>query len=76
VEIDGPAVSALWHAIAEVKQRWSVKNVLSRAPPCFVRHIKPLVPAALAVVSTFMARSLYVYSMRKAWTPAVEALIS
>jgi hypothetical protein len=41
----------------EVKQRWSVigwvtKNLLSRAPPCFGRHVKPLVPAAFAVVST------------------------
>jgi hypothetical protein len=48
---------ALQHAIVEVKQRWSVirrvtKNVLSRAPPCFGRHVKPLIPAAFAVVST------------------------
>jgi hypothetical protein len=55
--LDGPAVSAIRHAIAEVKQRWSVmrwmtKNLLSRTPPCFGRHVKPLVPAALAVVST------------------------
>jgi hypothetical protein len=40
----GPAISGLWCAIVEVKQRWSVigwvtKNVLSRAPPCFGRHI-------------------------------------
>jgi hypothetical protein len=38
--------------IAEVKQRWSVigwvtKNLLSRAPPCFGRHVKPLVPVNL-----------------------------
>jgi hypothetical protein len=44
-------------AIAEVKQRWSVIgwvtiNLLSRAPPCFGRHVKPLVPDAFAVVST------------------------
>jgi hypothetical protein len=56
-ELDGPAVSALRRVIAEVKQRWSVtgwvtKNVLSRAPPCLGRHVKPLVPAAFAVVST------------------------
>jgi hypothetical protein len=55
-ELDGPTVSALRRAIAKVKQRWSVigcvtKN-LSRAPPCFARHVKPLVPAAFAVVST------------------------
>jgi hypothetical protein len=50
-ELDGPAVSALRRAIAEVKQRWSVigwvtKNLLSRAP-----HVKLLVPDAFAVVS-------------------------
>ncbi|RVE45201.1 hypothetical protein evm_010142 [Chilo suppressalis] len=46
-------------AIVEVKQlsQWSVigwvsKNLLSRVPPCFGRHVKPLVPAASAVVST------------------------
>ncbi|RVE43327.1 hypothetical protein evm_012031 [Chilo suppressalis] len=46
-------------AIVEVKQlsQWSVigwvtENLLSRAPPCFGRHVKPLVPAASAVVST------------------------
>jgi hypothetical protein len=41
----------------EVKQVWSVigwvtKNLLSVDPPCFERHVKPLVPAAFAVVST------------------------
>jgi hypothetical protein len=56
VELDGP-VSALRRAIAEVRQRWSVigwvtKNLLSRAPPCFGRHIKQLVPVAFAVIST------------------------
>jgi hypothetical protein len=40
-----------------MKQRWSVmrwvsKNLLSRAPSCLGRHVKPLVPAAFAVVST------------------------
>jgi hypothetical protein len=46
-------------AIAEAKHRsqwpvlgWVTKNLLSRAPPCIGRHVKPLVPAALAVVST------------------------
>jgi hypothetical protein len=53
-ELDGPAVFALQRAIAEVKQRcsvigWVTKNLLSRAPPCFGRHVKPLVPAAFAV---------------------------
>jgi hypothetical protein len=52
-ELDGPAVSAPRRAIAEVKQRWSVKrwvtkNLLFPAPPCFGRHVKPLVPAAFA----------------------------
>jgi hypothetical protein len=28
------------------------QNLLSEAPPCFGRHVKPLVPAAFAVVST------------------------
>jgi hypothetical protein len=55
-ELEGPAVSVLQRAIAEATQRWSVigwltKNLLSRAPPCFRRHVKPLVPAAFAVVS-------------------------
>jgi hypothetical protein len=31
---------------------WVTKNLLSRAPPCFGRHVKPLVPAAFAVVSS------------------------
>jgi hypothetical protein len=53
-EFDGPTVSALQRAIAEV-QRWSVigwvtKNLLSRAPPCFKRHVKP---AEFALVSTY-----------------------
>jgi hypothetical protein len=43
--------------IVEVKQRrsvivWATKNLLSRSSPCFGRHVKPLVPAAFAVVST------------------------
>jgi hypothetical protein len=50
-------VSALRRAIVEVKQRWSVigwvtKNLLYQVPLCFGRHVKPLVPAAFAVVST------------------------
>jgi hypothetical protein len=53
----GRRFSALRRAIAEVKRRWSVirwvtKNILFRAPPCFGRHIKLLVPSAFAVVST------------------------
>jgi hypothetical protein len=54
-ELDGPAVSALRRANAEVKQRWSVigwvtKNLLSRASACFGRHVKPLAPASFVVV--------------------------
>jgi hypothetical protein len=57
-ELDGPAVNALRRDIAEVKQRWSVigwvtKNLLTLVPPCFGRHVKLLVPAAFAVVSTY-----------------------
>jgi hypothetical protein len=57
-ELHGPTVSAFRRAIAEVKQRWSVigwvtKIFLSLAPPCFGRHVKPLVPAAFAVVGTY-----------------------
>jgi hypothetical protein len=28
------------------------QNLLSRVSPCFGRHVKPLVPAAISVVST------------------------
>jgi hypothetical protein len=46
-ELDGPTVSLLRRVIAEIKKRcsaigWVIKNVLSRAPPCFGRHVKPL----------------------------------
>jgi hypothetical protein len=56
-ELDGPAASALERMLAEAKQRWSIigwvtKNLLSRAPPGFERHVKPLVPDTFAVVST------------------------
>jgi hypothetical protein len=52
-----PVISALRHAIAVVKRRWSVigwvtKSILCRAPPCLGRYVKPLVSAAFAVVST------------------------
>jgi hypothetical protein len=55
--LDGAAVIARRRAIVVVKQRWSVnawvtKNLISRAPPCFGRHVKPLVLAAFANVST------------------------
>jgi hypothetical protein len=31
---------------------WVTKNLISQAPPCFGRHVKPLVPVAFAIVST------------------------
>jgi hypothetical protein len=45
-ELDGPAVSALRRAIAEVKQRWSVMRWVVK-----ICHLE-LVPAAFTVVST------------------------
>jgi hypothetical protein len=38
-------------AIAEAKQRFqrAVQSLLSRAPPYFGRHVKPLIPAAFVV---------------------------
>jgi hypothetical protein len=62
-ELNGPAVSA--RAIAEVKQRWAAigwvtKNLSSRAPSCFGRHVKPLDLAPFVVVSTYQpALGLY-----------------
>jgi hypothetical protein len=85
-ELDGLLISALRCTIAEVKQRWSVigwvtKYLLSRASPCFERHVKPLVPAAFAVVCTHQPAlgpcggpfSLCV--IRKDCAPAVGTLI-
>jgi hypothetical protein len=56
-ELDGPAISVIWRAIVEAKQRWSVigwvtKHLLSRVTPCIGKHEKSLVLAAFAVVST------------------------
>jgi hypothetical protein len=31
------------------------QNLLSGVPPCFVRHVKPSVPAAFAVDSTLLS---------------------
>jgi hypothetical protein len=52
-ELDRPAVSTT----VKAKQRWSVigwvtKNLFARAPPCFGRQVKPLLPAAFIVVWT------------------------
>jgi hypothetical protein len=55
-EIEGPAVSALGERSRKLSNvldshRMGDQNLLSRAPPCFVRHVKPLVPVTFAVVS-------------------------
>jgi hypothetical protein len=52
--------SVLRRATAEVKQclsvmRWVTKNLLSRGPSCFGKHMKPLIPAAFTVVSTLQS---------------------
>jgi hypothetical protein len=57
LERDGPAISALWYAIAEVKQRWSVigwvtKVLLSRALPLFGMLVKSLVPHLQSLAPT------------------------
>jgi hypothetical protein len=36
----------------KVNHRMNDQNLLSRAPPCFGRHVKLLVSAAFAIVST------------------------
>jgi hypothetical protein len=38
--------------MVEVSHRMGDQNLLSRAPPCFRRHVKLLVSAAFAVVSS------------------------
>jgi hypothetical protein len=54
-ELNGPAVSALrvrlWKLSNMVDHRMGDQKI-SRAPPCFGRHVKP-VPAVFAVVSTY-----------------------
>jgi hypothetical protein len=54
-ELAGPSVSTLG-VVAEAKQSWSnigwvTKNLLSRVPSCFGRHVK----AAFAVVSIYQS---------------------
>jgi hypothetical protein len=51
-ELDGPTVRAIAEAKHREQMPWIGENLLSRAPPCFGRHVKPLVPAAFAVVCT------------------------
>jgi hypothetical protein len=38
--------------VSMANHRKGDQNLLSRAPPCFGRHVKPLVPVAIAIVST------------------------
>jgi hypothetical protein len=51
-ELDGPAVVRS-RKLSNVLNghRMSDQNLLSRTPPCFGRHVKPLVPVAFAVIS-------------------------
>jgi hypothetical protein len=57
-KLDGRAVSALGVRprklipVSTASLRMGDQNLLSRAPPCFGRHVKLLVPAVFAVVST------------------------
>jgi hypothetical protein len=53
-KLDGPALSALGvlsGKLSDVDRSWVTKNLIFRAPSCFGRHVKPLVPAVYAVVS-------------------------
>jgi hypothetical protein len=68
-------------AIAEAKHRsqwpvlgWVTKSLLSRAPPCFGRHVKPLVPAAFAVVSTHQSARVVGYGPFSLWVLHKEGL--
>jgi hypothetical protein len=48
------AVSALGvrsQKLSNISPSWVTKSLLSRAPPCFGRHVKPLVPAVFVFVS-------------------------
>jgi hypothetical protein len=68
-ELDGTAVSALIVRSrklsnarkGQTSDRWP--KLLSRAPPCFRRHVELLVPAAFAVVSTYS-------SFKESWRQA------
>jgi hypothetical protein len=61
--------------------RWPqvTKNGLPRAPLCFGRHVKPLVPAAFAVVSTHHSAGYGMFSLclthKDGRCPAVGTLI-
>jgi hypothetical protein len=71
-ELNGPAVSALRRAIADVKQRWSVigwvtKNLL--APPCFRRQFSLQNPQWARVVSysPFSLCVIHKVGLRPSW---------
>jgi hypothetical protein len=56
-ELDGPAASVLGVRSRKLNNvlkghRMGDQNLLSRVPPCFGRHVKPLIPVAFALVST------------------------
>jgi hypothetical protein len=59
------------------------KKLLSQAPPCFGRHVKPLVPATFPVVSTHQPAlgpplrlwPVLLVFIKKACAPAVATLI-
>jgi hypothetical protein len=56
---------------------WVTKTVLSQAPPYFKRHVKPLVPAAFAVVSIHqLALGPRVYGPFSLWVIQKEDLCS
>jgi hypothetical protein len=65
--------------------RWVTKNLYSWTPPCFERHVKPLVAVAFAVVSTHQSALGHVVGyypfflmgspIRKACAPALGTLI-
>jgi hypothetical protein len=66
--VEKPRGQGARRAIAEAKQhwpviRWVIKNLLSRAPSCFERHVKPLLAAGLAVVWTHS-------TFKEGWRPA------
>jgi hypothetical protein len=42
----------LVRSVSMASLRMGDQNLLSRARPCFGRHVKPLVPVAFAIVST------------------------
>jgi hypothetical protein len=62
-ELDGPVVTALGVRTRKLSNvlkglkvlnthRMGDQNLLSQAPPSFGKHVKPLVPAVFAIVST------------------------